>query len=158
MTQPDPSPALMFPSGDTVKMRRTVVHGAKLAEFVNAPDTNRSGSCCGQVFPLAAGWPAVVLVSRDGGAALPVVRDSPLAVEAILHGIRDSTGFLTIEEPEEPDWLVNDNGEAFAVEYIVPFQRRRHAWSDLAPDQPGPANRQPTPAAAPLRERLRAGE
>jgi hypothetical protein len=137
---PNPSPGLALPSGNVVKIRRTVLWGTELKELAAAApgaarfllwlDLARKNS-----------WPALVLVSRNGGAALPVVRDSPLAVEALLHGLSDGTRFLTVEEPDDREGLVDQNGEVYAVEYIVPFLRRSHAWSELDADQLGDLGR-----------------
>ena len=130
MAQEQPSPALALPSGSTVKLRRTLLHGAALAELVAAKRSRRF--LLWQALARKYSWPALVLVARDGGAALPVVRDSPLALEAALQGLREGVSLLSIEEPDEHTWLFDEKGEGVATELIVPFVRRQHAWSELA--------------------------
>ncbi|MGW4029826.1 lantibiotic dehydratase [Streptomyces sp. NPDC004838] len=139
LVQSAPSPALLLPSGNSVKPRRTVLHGTTLAELVAARRPQRF--LLWQDLARRHDWPELVLVSRDVGSPLPVVRDSPLAVEAVLRGLSDRTGFLCVEEPGEQAQLSTDEGEAFTVEFIVPFLRRRHAWSRLASGQPGAPRR-----------------
>jgi hypothetical protein len=68
-----------------------------------------------------------------------VVRDSPLAVEAAFRGLRNDVAVLSVEEPEDRTWTVDGNRKAFVFEFIVPFLRRRHAWSDLGPAESGGA-------------------
>jgi hypothetical protein len=68
---------------------------------------------------------------------LLVVRDSPLAVEAALEGIGDGVTFMSIEEPDEhhDGGLVDEKGDAYVTELVVPFVRRAHAWSGLGTSQ-----------------------
>ncbi|GAA2767622.1 hypothetical protein GCM10010103_66640 [Streptomyces paradoxus] len=151
LAQPSPSPALLLPSGNCVKPRRTVIHGATLTELVLARRSRRF--LLWQDLARRHAWPELLLVSRDAGSPVLITRDSPLAVEAMMHGLSDRTGFLCVEEPGDHMQLFNDEGEAFTVEFIVPFLRRRHAWSRLASGQPGAA-RHPHPGQRPDAQHL----
>lgn len=137
LAQSAPSPVLLLPSGNSVKPRRTVIHGATLTELALARRSR--GFLLWQDLARRHDWPELLLVSRDAGSPLLIPRDSPLAVEAMLHGLSDRAGFLCVEEPGDQVQLFNDEGEAFTVEFIVPFLRRRHAWSRLVSGQPGAA-------------------
>jgi hypothetical protein len=125
-----PTPAVALGSGNTVRLRRTLIRDAALAELVAAGRSTRF--LLWQALARKHAWPAFLLLGRDGSTPLPVVRDSPLALEAALEGIREGVSFLSVEEPDDTTWLVNDQGETLVAELIVPFLRRHHAWSELA--------------------------
>jgi hypothetical protein len=56
-----------------------------------------------------------------------VRRDSPLAVEAMLHGL-DDTAPLSVEEVPAP--LLRDAcGRRYVAELAIPFTRLVHAWN-----------------------------
>ena len=103
----------------------------------------RGGEPAGALRPLAGTGPqACMAAARAGRArrarpALPVVRDSPLAVEVALRGISNHTRLLSVEEPHDHLWDVDEKGHDHVFEFIVPFLRRRHAWTMLAPGEPG---------------------
>jgi hypothetical protein len=126
-----PTPALKLPGGEVVRPRRLFVYGEALAELAAASSAERFLRW--QALARRHQWPAIVLVARDGRRPLPVVRDSPLAVEAALQGLREGVRFLSIEEPDDQAWTVDHQGLAYSMEVIVPYLRRRHAWSGLAP-------------------------
>ncbi len=132
-----PSPALTLTGGHTVRLRRTLLRDTTLASLVSAGRSTRF--LLWQALAREHSWPAFLLVGRDGEAPLPVVRDSPLALEAALEGLREGASFLTVEEPDDSTWLSGDKGEAFVSELIVPFVRRRHAWSELGANERGAA-------------------
>jgi hypothetical protein len=130
-----PSPPLTLPSGNTVEPRRTFVHDAALASLVAASPPERY--ILWRALARRHAWPPLVLVGVDGQPSLPVVRDSPLAVEVALRGIGNRTCIVSVEEPGDHTWPVGEKGEGHVFEFIVPFLRRRHAWSALGPSQPG---------------------
>ncbi len=130
-----PSPPLRLPSGNTLKLRRTFVRDADLAELVAASRPDRYVLWC--ALARKHSWPPLVLVGVDGQPALPVVRDSPLAVEVALRGIGNHTRILSVEEPHDHPWDVGEKGHDHVFEFIVPFLRRRHAWATLAPGESG---------------------
>jgi hypothetical protein len=132
-----PSPALLLPSGNPIRLRRALLHGHALAEFVAAGRSRRF--LLWQELARKLSWPKLVLVALDGGRPLPVVRDSPLALEAAFQGLREDVSFVSIEDPDDYTWLFDEKGDGFAAELIVPFLRRRHAWSELAASQLGSA-------------------
>lgn len=121
------SPRLTLRSGNVVRARRTVVVGEELEALVVAEYKERFAVW--QALARRYEWPALVLVSKDGGPPLLVVRDSSLAVESALEGIGERVRFLTVEEPDDQTWLEDEDGERLATEFIVPFVRRHHAWS-----------------------------
>ncbi len=125
-----PTPALHLPGGARVRPRRLFVHGAELQALADAGPAQRF--LWWQRLARRHRWPAIVLVARDGRRALPVVRDSPLAVEAALQGLRAGLRLLSIEEPDAQPWNVDPAVLDCCVELVVPHLRRRHAWSDLA--------------------------
>src|SRR5262249_3071425 len=88
LAQQGPSPALALPRGDTIKLRRTLLHGPDLAQLVTAERACRF--LYWQALSRKYSWPWLLLLSRDGGLPLPVVRDSPLAVEAAFQGLDQS--------------------------------------------------------------------
>lgn len=137
MARDRPSPALVLPSGNTIQLRRTFIHGAELSELVAAGRPQRY--VLWRALARRHSWPPVVLVAVDGQTALPVVRDSPLAVEAVLRGIGDHTWLLSVDEPLDHTWHLDEKGQAHVFELIVPFSRRRHAWTALAAGEPGGA-------------------
>src|SRR5947207_11952120 len=64
LAREQPSPRLALSSGNTVKLRRTLLHGPALAEFVAASRSSRF-----LLWPARArkySWPQIVLVARDG--------------------------------------------------------------------------------------------
>jgi hypothetical protein len=124
-----PTPALQLPGGEVVRSRRLFVHGEVVAELAAASSAERF--LWWQTLARRHRWPAVVLVARDGQRPLPVVRDSPLALEAALQGLRERVRFLSIEEPDDEAWTVDYQGLAYSMEVIVPYLRGRHAWSGL---------------------------
>jgi Lantibiotic dehydratase, N terminus len=130
-----PSPPLALPSGNLVRLRRTWLHGSALAEFVAAERSRRF--LLWQDLARRFSWPKLVRVALDGGRALPVVRDSPLAVEAAFQKLRKGVKVILIEDLDDHTWLRNEEGQGFAAEFIVPFLRRCHAWSELAASQSG---------------------
>jgi hypothetical protein len=135
LTMKEPSPPLTLPSGNCVRLRRTWIHGTTLTEFVTASRPRRF--LLWQALARKFSWPKVLLVARDGKRPLLVVRDSPLALEAALHGISESVKFISIDEPDDHTWLFDDKGNGFAAEIIVPFVRLRHAWSEMDTSQFG---------------------
>lgn len=130
-----PSPPRRLPDGSTVELRRTFVHDAELAELVAASPPQRY--ILWRALARRHAWPSLVLVGIDGQPSLPVVRDSPLAVEVALRGIGAHTGVLSVEEPDDQTWHVGEKGQGHVFEFVVPFLRRRHAWSALVPSQLG---------------------
>lgn len=125
-----PSDPVTLPSGNAIRLRRTFVHGARLAELVAADRPQRY--LLWHVMAREFCWPPLVLVGIDGGAPLLVVRDSPLAVEAVLRGIGPGTRMMCVEEQQDEARQVGEKGQRYVVEFIVPFVRRRHAWLPLA--------------------------
>jgi hypothetical protein len=130
-----PSPPLALPSGNLVRLRRTWLHGPALAEFIAAGRSRRF--LLWQDLARRFSWPKLVRVARDGGPAVPVVRDSPLAVEAAFQKLGKGVNVILIEDLDDHTWLLDDEGQGFAAEFIIPFLRRRHAWSELAASQSG---------------------
>ena len=123
----------MLTSGNTIRSRRTVLTREELSDLVQADRVRRF--VLWRALSRRYGWPPLLLVSRDAGVPMLVVRDSALAVEAALEGLREGVTFMTIEEPDEQPWLVDEEGNAYVTELIVPFVRRTHAWSDVAAGQ-----------------------
>lgn len=128
-----PAPPLVLPDGSTVRLRRTFVHGAELADLIAASRSERFIRW--RALAREHNWPSLVLVAIDAGPALPVVRDSPLAIEAALRGIGDHVGLLSVEEPPVQYSLADEEGTTHVFELIVPFRRRDHAWDALAPSE-----------------------
>jgi hypothetical protein len=132
-----PSPRLRLPGGDVLQPRRIVLTGAALEELVQADRPGRYRLW--QALARRHEWPALLLVTRDAGSPVPVVRDSPLALEAALEGLGQGVTYLTIEEPDEPTFIVDEGGDGCVAELLVPFLRRGHAWSELAAGERAPA-------------------
>lgn len=130
LTRAAPAPQLSLASGNVVRARRTTIVGAELEALAAAQHEARFALW--HALAERHGWPPLVVVSRDGGPPLLVVRDSLLAVEAALEGIGGGVSFVTIEEPDDQTWLADRDGQRYATELIVPFVRSEHAWSRLA--------------------------
>jgi hypothetical protein len=122
-----PSPRLRLPGGNVLRTRRTTLVGPVLRQLLDGPRPQRfiRWQCLAEEH----GWPPVVLLGRDLGRPMLVVRDSPLALEAALEGVGQGVACLTIEEPEDTGWLTDGKGEKYATELVVPFLRPVHAWS-----------------------------
>ncbi len=94
---------------------------------------------------LAGAWnlPEWVTVSRDGEPALPMPRDSALAVEVMFRAPGAATVAFEIEAPEDECWLTDLEGNCYATELILAFARERHAWNPgggavaAVPTEPG---------------------
>jgi Lantibiotic dehydratase, N terminus len=125
-----PTPRLLLPGGDVIRARRLVVHGEALSKLAAAGRADRF--LWWQALARRHRWPSVMLVACNGARPLPVVRDSPLALEAALQGLRNVVRFLCIEEPDESAWNVDGEEMAHSMEVIVPYVRRSHAWSGMA--------------------------
>jgi hypothetical protein len=130
----EPSGPLRLPSGNYVKPRRTLVHGDELDQLMTAARSERFRRW--RALARRHGWSRLLLVATDGQQAVPVVRDSPLAVEVGLRGLGERTRLLSVEELPEHTWKIGEEELGHAFEFIVPFLRRRHAWQALAPGEP----------------------
>jgi len=127
------SARLTLESGNLIRPHRTVLHGDELADLVRAGRAMRFVRW--QALARKHGWAQLLLLTRDARQPLLVLRDSPLALEAALEGVGEGVTFLCIEEPNEEAWLTDGSGNRYITEFILPFLRRRHAWSDLARGQ-----------------------
>lgn len=80
---------------------------------------------------LAREWnlPPLLTVSRAGAPALPMPRDSALAVETMFRRRADDPAWFDIEAVEDECLLTTGNGERHATELIVLFAREQHDWS-----------------------------
>ncbi|HET6584857.1 MAG TPA: lantibiotic dehydratase, partial [Nannocystaceae bacterium] len=71
-------------------------------------------------------WPALVRVVRNGQPAVLVPTHSPLAVAAVLEGIRAGDR-IRVEEVLDAGWIRSEHG-THVTEIVVPVRRTAHVW------------------------------
>ena len=124
------SPGIRVADQLHVRERRSLLRGEWLARFRGAGRPERFQMW--QQIARSQCWPSLVLLGRGSDPPIPVVRDSPLALEAAIEGLAADTMFLTVILEEPATWLQSDNGERYVTEFSFPYTRSCHAWSDLA--------------------------
>lgn len=123
------SPTVVLPGGAIVRTGRWVLSGESAQELVCGGPAARFAAWSG--LARRHGWPELLVLRRPDGLALPLHRDSPLAVEALLEGAPGSP--LVVEDWPAEAWIEGPEGTHVA-ELAVPFLRGHHIWS-------GPARR-----------------
>lgn len=123
-----PTPALLLPDGSLARAPRWHLAGPTLEALLASSGAERFRAWQG--LARAAELPARVLVRLDHEPPVLLLRDSPLALEALLEGARGQVHRLIFELPptSEP-WLRDEHGHAFVSEWAIPFERHAHAWS-----------------------------
>ncbi len=124
------SSGVVLRDGFVLREPRSILRGEWLSRFKLAQRPERF--CMWQTVASAQGWPPIVLVSRGVEPSIPVVRDSPLALEAAMEGLKPDETFLTVIASEPHAWIADERSQAYAAEFSFPYTRTRHAWSDLA--------------------------
>jgi hypothetical protein len=127
-----PSPEVVLPSGAIVRARRKVFSSGIVQEWLRATPARRFAEW--SRLARRNQWPPLLIIRRQDGMALPVHRDSPLALSAMLTGA--GSGFLTIESWSGEAW-VDTGGQCFVAELSVPFLRHTHVWSHLGASPSG---------------------
>jgi hypothetical protein len=125
--EPRFAPRLRLNDGSVVRGRRTVVPAERLRSCSRSSGAERFAFWAG--LARQYNWPALVNARRGHGPSLLVARDSPIAVEALFHGIGEEPSPLIVEEFPGTPWLVNSTGGHHTIELAVPFVRSEHAWS-----------------------------
>ena len=118
------SPAVELTGGAIVRTRRSVLSGTTAEALLRGGPAARFASWSG--LARKHGWPELLMLRRPDGLALPLHRDSPIAVDALLQGAGD--GFLVVEDWPAEAWIEGPAGTHVA-ELAVPFLRERHIWS-----------------------------
>lgn len=118
------SPAVVLPGGATVRTGRWVLSGGTVEALLRGGRAARFASWSG--LAREQGWPELLVLRRPDGLALPLHRDSPLAVEALLEGAGGDP--LVVEHWPVEAWIEGPAG-AHVAELAVPFLRGRHIWS-----------------------------
>lgn len=115
------SPRVRLAGGAVVRTRRSVLVGDDLRALVGAaPGAARFAVW--QRLAAARGWPALVLVHRDGEPPLLVPRDAPLAVEAMSEGA-GAIACITVEEFIDDAWISTAAGERHVAELALSVVR-----------------------------------
>lgn len=126
LAQPGGTRAVTLPSNVVLRPRRIVVGAASCARLATATPAAR--------YALWRQWahewalPALVTVTCEGEPPIALVRDSALAVEALLRAPGKPYARLLIEVPVDDGYLTDDQGRRYATEIAVPFERRDHVW------------------------------
>lgn len=95
-------------------------------------------------------WPPLLTLGQAGGPPVLLARDSALAVETLLRGLRAGDRMI-VEAAGDEGFARDEGGNRHATELAVVFARRHHAWQH---DRPGavaagqPCARAAGPAAA----------
>jgi hypothetical protein len=121
------SPRIRLPGGAIMRPRRTVLSGRALEDLAQASAAERYAQW--QQLAAKHQWPALLNLQREGEPPLLMRRDSPLALESILRGVRDHMKSLIVEELVGAPWLVGADGRRHLVEIALPFFRTAHGWS-----------------------------
>ena len=121
------APRLRLSDNSVVRNRRTVLSEERIRRL--AGSTGAARFALWSALARQYNWPPLVNTRRSGGPPLLVARDSPLAVEALLHGIGDEPGALIVEEFPGTPWLADSAGRHHAMELAIPFLCSEHAWS-----------------------------
>lgn len=125
--EPAFAPRLRLRDGSLVRGRRTFVSEERLHPLLRSSGAGRFALWISLVHEYD--WPLLVNARRNGGPALLVPTDSPIAVEALFHGMRNEPGPLLIEEFAGTPWLSDSAGRHYALELAVPFVCSEHWWS-----------------------------
>jgi hypothetical protein len=76
-------------------------------------------------------WPALLTVACDGEPAVPMPRDSALAVEVMFRVPGSLAPVFDIEAPEDECLIEDAQGGRYATELVLVFSREQHAWNLL---------------------------
>lgn len=120
------SPRFALGDGATLRARRTVLSGERLARL-----TSLRGIAAQRAWlELGArlGWPERVIAARDGGTGLALELSSPLGLEAALEGA-GAARLLIVEEAPIAEFLRGARGNHIS-ELVVPFRRDPNALSE----------------------------
>jgi hypothetical protein len=95
-------------------------------------------------------WPPLLTLGRADGPPMLLPRDSALAVETLVRGLR-AEDRLIVEAAGDECFVRDERGNRHATELAVVFARRQHAWQDVqrpVVDANQPRARMAEPAAA----------
>lgn len=126
LSQPGGTRAVALPSDVVLRPRRVVVSAAACTRLATAAPATRYALW--RQWAHAWALPALVTVAREGEPPVALVRDSALAVEALLRAPGRPYSRLVIEVPVDDGYLTDDQGRRYATEIAVPFERRDHVW------------------------------
>lgn len=114
-------PRLRLDDGSVIRPRSTEVVGETLASLTAVAGAARFARW--QQLAASHGWPRRLLVSRDGGPALLVDRDGPLAIEAAFEGSAGARR-LHVEEFVRDAWIGDDDDDRrYVADLVLPFVR-----------------------------------
>jgi hypothetical protein len=130
MANPQLAPRVRLPSGPVVRPRRMVLAGETLRTLLGEADAHRFAAW--QALAVRHDLPPLMTVQRDGELPLVLVRDSPLALEAVLKGVDEATQSLTLDELSPTPWLQDGEGQHYLAELAVPFLRADVLRADAA--------------------------
>jgi hypothetical protein len=130
ITNPQLAPRVRLPSGPVVRPHRIVLAGKTLRTLLGGADAHRFAAW--QALAVQHDLPPLMTVQRDGDLPLVLVRDSPLAFEAVLKGVDEATRSLTLDELTPTPWLQDGEGKHYLAELAVPFLRSDVVRADAA--------------------------
>lgn len=126
------SPEVVLKTGALVRTGRTVLTGPAADRLLSGSPARRYAEWCR--LARRHEWPPLLVLRRGDGLSLPLHRDTPLALDALLEGARG--GPLVIERWPAEDWL-GDGPDRHVAEIAVPFFRSRHIWNGPAASRAG---------------------
>ncbi|MCA9688682.1 MAG: lantibiotic dehydratase, partial [Myxococcales bacterium] len=123
------SPRVTLPSGASIRAGRVILADHEARALCEARGARRY--LVWQTLARRHGFAPLARITCGRAPSLLVPRDSALALEAAMEGVRGVDGEpprIVVEEVVEDAWVSVEGGARHIAELVLPFVRARHLW------------------------------